>query len=83
MLDLANTYTFGVSEVAGGSHSPNSRHYVGVAFDVNVINGQGVNVNNADFRNFMQRCRELGATEVLGPGDAGHDTHVHCAWQRP
>jgi hypothetical protein len=28
----------------------------------------------------MQRCHALGATQVLGPGDPGHATHVHCAW---
>jgi hypothetical protein len=31
----------------------------------------------------MARCRALGATEVLGPGDQGHDDHIHAAWPRP
>ena len=24
---------------------------------------------------------DLGAVEILGPGDEGHDSHVHCAWK--
>jgi hypothetical protein len=83
MLNLGQSYTFRVTEIAGGQHSGNSRHYAGVAFDVDLINGQRVTSSNGYYRAFMQRCRDLGATEVLGPGDSGHDTHVHCAWPRP
>ncbi|WP_169981152.1 hypothetical protein [Tautonia rosea] len=82
MLGLAGTYRFRVSEIAGGSHSANSRHYAGVAFDVDQINGRQVNSNNPDYQTFMQIGRTLGATEVLGPGNVGHDTHVHLAWPR-
>lgn len=85
MLQLANNhgYSFTVSEIAGGSHSPRSRHYDGVAFDVNIINGSHVSSANTWYRGLMAACRALGATEVLGPGDPGHATHVHCAWPRP
>ncbi len=87
MLALANSYTFQVSDIAGGSHSTGSRHYAGVAFDVPFINGKAVNINDRAARPtydaFMQRCRDLGATEVLGPGNKDHDTHIHCAWPRP
>lgn len=83
MLALAENYTYFVQELAGGSHVPNSRHYVGVALDVGVIDGSPVNVDNQDFPGFMQTCRDLGATEVLGPGDRDHDTHIHSAWPRP
>jgi hypothetical protein len=83
MLKLADTYSFSVSELAGGSHSVGSRHYAGVTMDVNVINGQHVSSTHPDFRNFMRDCRALGATQVLGPGDAGHARHIHCAWPRP
>jgi zinc D-Ala-D-Ala carboxypeptidase len=83
MLALANTYSFRVSEIAGGSHTKNSRHYAGVAFDIDQINGQQVSNNNPSFRDVMKLARKLGATEVLGPGDAGHDHHVHVAWPRP
>jgi hypothetical protein len=83
ILKLAQTYNFHISELAGGSHSANSRHYAGITMDVNVINGQHVSGAHPDFRNFMRACRALGATEVLGPGNKGHATHIHCAWPRP
>jgi hypothetical protein len=80
---LAQTYSFSISELAGGSHSKHSLHYDGVAFDVNVLNGQRVNASHPDVAKFKRDCRSEGATEVLGPGDAGHATHIHCAWSRP
>lgn len=82
MLQLADTYNIRITSIAGGSHSPTSRHYAGVAFDIDKINGTPVNFSNPDYQALMRRCRALGATEVLGPGDAGHNTHVHCAWPR-
>jgi hypothetical protein len=83
MRALANSYTYLVTSIAGGSHSVNSRHYVGVAFDVGVINGISVSAGNPYVNGYIAACLNLGATEVLGPGDAGHDTHIHCAWPRP
>jgi hypothetical protein len=83
MLALAETFAFQVTETCGGSHSPNSRHYAGVAFDVNEINGRHVGADHPEVGAFKQACRDLGATEVLGPGDPGHSTHVHSAWPRP
>jgi hypothetical protein len=84
MLNLANAgFTFTVSEIAGGVHSPNSRHYAGVAFDVNVLNGAAVNASNASVASFKTSGAAQGATEILGPGDPGHDTHVHLGWPRP
>lgn len=80
---LLDEYTLSVSELAGGSHSPNSRHYAEVAVDLTVINGRHVSANHPDVPRIKARCRELGATEVLGPGDAGHSDHVHAAWPRP
>jgi hypothetical protein len=80
MLTVANTYSFRVTAIAGASHSPASRHYRGVAFDVDVINARAVNISNPFFKAFMQRCRNLGATELIGPPSLGHKTHVHCAW---
>lgn len=84
LLRLTTTYgyTVSVSELVGGDHSANSRHYVGVALDINVINGSHVG-SGAPHAAAMAACRALGATEVLGPGDAGHSTHIHCAWPRP
>jgi hypothetical protein len=83
LLALAGSYSFSISELVGGSHSPNSRHYAGVAADVNQINGSQVRAGHPDLAAFKQKCRDLGATEVLGPGAPGHDTHVHAAWPRP
>ena len=80
LLKLADTYKFSVSELAGGEHAKGSRHYNGVTVDVNIINGKRVGSTHPDIANFMQECRSLGATQVLGPGNPGHDTHVHCAW---
>ncbi len=75
-------YSFRVTSVAGGSHSRTSRHYAGIAFDVDMINGRKVGYGNPYWRQFLRRCRQLGATETLGPGDKGHSTHIHAAWPR-
>ena len=83
LLGLADIYSFAISELAGGSHSPTSRHYAGVAADINVINDEHVGPAHPDVADFMQMCRDWGATEVLGPGDEDHYNHVHAAWPRP
>lgn len=75
-------YSMRVSELAGGSHSRKSRHYAGISFDVDQINGVKVNPSNPYYKAFMRKCRSLGATEVMGPGDRGHYGHVHVAWPR-
>lgn len=80
MLKQVYGYDYEVSSIAGASHSNGSRHYRGLAVDVAAINGRGVDSSHPDFRDFMQACRDMGATEVLGPGDGGHSTHIHCAW---
>ncbi|SDN64551.1 hypothetical protein [Allokutzneria albata] len=84
MLKMRTTagYKFRVTTIVGGDHSTNSRHYAGLAFDVDQINGRAVSSSHPNFRAFMSKCRAYGATEVLGPGDAGHSGHVHCAWPR-
>ncbi len=84
MIALANQgYSYQVSELAGGGHSRNSRHYDGVAVDICYINGVKVNYRNPYYRSLMRAARKLGATEVYGPGDRGHSGHVHIAWPRP
>ncbi|MBI4049829.1 MAG: hypothetical protein HY398_00065 [Candidatus Doudnabacteria bacterium] len=80
MIELAKTYSFSVSEIAGGAHSANSAHYAGRAFDVNYINGTRVNASHPSQQAFRDKCRTLGAVQYLGPGAAGHSTHIHCAW---
>ena len=84
MLYLANQrgYTYRVTSIAGGSHSSRSRHYNGVAFDVDMINGRKVRYGNPYNNSFKRIARSRGATEVLGPGDRGHSTHLHFAWPR-
>lgn len=76
-------YSFRVTSIAGGSHSRNSRHYVGVAFDVDKINGIRVRNRSCPHWAFQKRTRAYGATEVLGPGKPGHSGHVHVGYSRP
>jgi hypothetical protein len=82
VLALAEDHSFSVSEFCGGEHSSNSRHYAGCAVDINTIDGRPVRSSDT-VTAFQAQCRKLGATEVLGPGDPGHSTHVHAAWPRP
>lgn len=80
-LRTQHNYRISVSEIVGGDHSTNSRHYAGLAVDINYINGRHVG-SGAAHRALMAACKRLGASEVLGPGDRGHSRHVHCAWPR-
>jgi hypothetical protein len=79
---LSDDFNFRVTALVGGSHSSRSRHYLGVGLDVDTIDGQRVNKDHPRFQEFMAKARALGATEVLGPGSRGHDTHLHIAWPR-
>jgi zinc D-Ala-D-Ala carboxypeptidase len=79
---VSQTYSVRVSSLVGGEHSPTSYHYEGTTFDVYAINGKFVSINNGLFRSLKQMCLDYGAVEVLGPGDAGHSGHVHCAWEQ-
>ncbi|MDP0489433.1 MAG: hypothetical protein Q7Q71_00095 [Verrucomicrobiota bacterium JB023] len=76
-------YRYHVTSIAGSSHSRRSRHYLGVAFDINRINGVPVRAGSPYWRDFIRQCEAMGATETLGPGDPGHSTHIHVAWPRP
>jgi hypothetical protein len=82
LKELSDNFDFRVTALAGGSHSSRSRHYLGVGLDVDTIDGRRVNKDHPRFREFMEQARALGATEVLGPGSRGHDTHLHIAWPR-
>jgi uncharacterized Zn-binding protein involved in type VI secretion len=82
MNDMSKDHELDVSEIAGGSHSGNSRHYSGLGFDVTAIDGNPVNASNSLNGDIMNAGRDLGATEVLGPGAPGHDSHIHLAWPR-
>ncbi|MEU9124298.1 hypothetical protein AB0C96_31325 [Streptomyces sp. NPDC048506] len=74
-------YRIALSEIVGGDHGSRSKHYAGLAVDIDRINGRHVG-SGAPHRQLMAACRKLGATEVLGPGYPGHRTHVHCGWPR-
>jgi len=82
MNDIGKDHDIDVSEIAGGSHSGNSRHYAGLGFDVTSIDGVPVSSTNPYDAGVMQDGRDLGATEVLGPGSPGHSGHIHLAWPR-
>lgn len=82
LTELSNDHTFRITALAGGSHSARSRHYLGVGFDIDMLDGQPITANHPGFRDFMAKAREMGATEVLGPGARGHDGHIHVSWPR-
>lgn len=79
---LSREHDFRLTSLAGGSHSARSRHYLGVSFDLDRLDGLPVNKDHPGYRDFMAQVRALGATEVLGPGDRGHDRHLHVSWPR-
>ena len=71
-----------------GKHANNSHHYYGEAIDVKdwrpdnapeYEGGQPVHWQERT-RRMRDRAKELGIfNEVLGPGDKGHDSHLHLA----
>jgi hypothetical protein len=67
--------------VSPGAHSPRGYHPHDEAIDVTdwsdaVTDGQDW---RARTRARRDRFAQLGLSEVLGPGDKGHDTHLHLA----
>ena len=73
---------------AVGGHAKNSHHDYGEAIDVtdwradNASEYEGGQVYGwkERTRRLKERARQLGGfNEVLGPGDAGHDSHLHLA----
>ena len=82
LTELSNDHSFRLTALVGGSHSERSRHYLGVGFDIDMLDGQPISADHPGFRDFMAKAREMGATEVLGPGAQGHDGHIHVSWPR-
>lgn len=80
LLDLARSWKFRVTDIAGGGHSPNSRHYLGSAVDIDLINDEAV-LNGKQTDGFLQACRAAGATEIRPPR-VGSPT-IHVAWPTP
>jgi len=78
---------FGTGRVGG--HAPGSYHYAGQAIDVTVPQGEDVAPAFAGGKpipwkqrtgELSWRAKQLGVfPEALGPGDKGHETHVHLA----
>jgi hypothetical protein len=72
-----------------GTHAPGSYHYSNKAIDITAPQGQDIlpAYQGGKPIPWQQRTNELswrakqlgGFTEVLGPGDPGHNTHVHLA----
>ena len=72
-----------------GKHSPNSYHYSGKAVDITAPTNVDVapaypggkpipwQQRTAELKYRLAKIGQL--TEVLGPGDPGHPTHVHAA----
>ncbi|MEU8656259.1 hypothetical protein [Actinoplanes philippinensis] len=79
-IHLINGLSFRITAIAGGDHSTTSPHYSGRAFDIDRLNGSPVNASNPFNQAFRNACAAYGATDVRGPGDEGHATHLHCAW---
>ena len=81
MLALAEMFSFSVSELCGGSHNPNSRHYAGCTADITQSTASMCASNPfvASFPATLPRTRRDGR---LGPGDKGHSTYIHAGWPR-
>jgi hypothetical protein len=85
LIKLADKYApIQISMIVGGSgHSNGSAHYYGRAVDIVRIKGTLVknctSVAVKDFRDYAKNT--LGAEFTLGPGDKGHDKHVHIQWK--
>lgn len=83
MRDLGQKNGYRVTCIQGGTHSATSYHYRGRAVDIDLFDGQKINMTTAG-RNASARlralCKQAGAIENLGPGDPGHSGHVHCAF---
>ena len=72
---LGNLMTVRVSEIAGGSHSSGSYHYLGLAFDIDKVNGQPVSTP-AIAQRVLDYCKQQGASYTAF--DNGND--AHCQW---
>ena len=76
-LDIGEHSAFGGNS---GGHAPNSYHNYDEAIDIrdwrdDDIDGVSWQKRTANLRNMLKGA----GPEVLGPGDKGHDTHVHLA----
>lgn len=83
VVNLSSAFgTLRISSFAGCCHSSTSYHYAGRAVDISAIDGVFV-INrgrDAQVQRLIDLCDASGAVESIGPGEPGHDDHVHCAW---
>lgn len=84
----ASGVPFQVTSTTGGKHAPNSYHYAegtggpGLAVDFDDFSSPALNTPGlrAIYNAFVPVRSRLA--ELLGPGDPGHDNHVHVAVRR-
>ena len=73
---LGNLMTIHVSEIAGGSHdTTTSYHYLGLAFDIDMVNGKPVNTA-AIAKPVLDYCIQQGASYAA----LDHGNDAHCQW---
>jgi zinc D-Ala-D-Ala carboxypeptidase len=74
--------TIHVVELAGGTHARGSAHYLGLAFDIDNVNGRWVSYGSG-YDVVVVSCRHSGATRVFHPAYdpyGGHENHIHVDW---
>lgn len=88
---LSKKYTMKISEITGGSHSPDSKHYFGLAVDINYINGQKIGQGKGSaamsfipddlILEFEKEAKKHGAYIVLNKfnraEERDHHNHFH------
>jgi hypothetical protein len=79
---MGATGSITVSEIAGGSHAINSKHFYGRAVDISWVNGRHV-APGSGYGLVLEACRAHGASAIFHPSYdpvGGHSNHVHCQW---
>ncbi|XP_072023002.1 uncharacterized protein [Amphiura filiformis] len=72
LIALANDgHDILVNTITGACHSKTSKHYSGLAVDIQKESSA------SNYQAWMTKCTSMGGT-AYGPGDAGHANHVHC-----
>ena len=82
LRDAGRVATIHVVELAGGTHARGSAHYLGLAFDIDIVNGRWVSYGS-DYDVVVVSCRHSGATRIFHPAYdpyGGHGNHIHVDW---
>jgi zinc D-Ala-D-Ala carboxypeptidase len=90
LLEITQGRRVRVSEIAGASHSANSLHYQGTAFDIDLISGvsgPGNTISHQLADPLVSICKAQGAREAwletaagTPASSSGNGNHVHCGW---